>query len=1432
MPIDLERQLIQRAAELPPLSAVAGEYDGALTVLVEMNCQQGARTVRHDRLKYDRYYELVEEELLHLGQWHGDHGVVTTRDGSADVALRVERTQPLQALGAGERVGAFEVYLLSKEDHLLAALGGATPALPRCTCIFSKLDARRWPSPRLLAARCRALIDNAFAHVALADGGAAITSVTVAFAYRMVFRRWAEHAAADRRIECELVEAAILRRCARGLRQLSMRTRRERVFVGLRRLWQRALVRHLSVWRRAAEARAHVQRTMDCIVLDHLHERFTAFANEAAFLARLRHAHSLVRVRCMTRGMIAWATYLSHERRPAEIRQAVTDHVVRCRLRWWHVRVALTMNACALLGIAATRARERRGRALLVRMRTAARHAYLARRQRHDGVWRVWAASASVSRIQRRRWYDARMWWWQRECTRALRLLAIPARRARLVYMHCLVCAMRRWSAATHAMIEHHDAMLKAGQLYYAQSCVHAISRFESMRVRSRALLVCAIRRRGLRQLRRQARAIMTWRGHLFGAVRVWRHQSRGRAIARWQQHMRTYYLLARLRERIERYQCMRLLRAWLKHLGYINGLRRGFIYWFERSFERWCAAVEAQRARDEKAAWLAAETSRRWALRHTLKLWTTVRQHRLQVFDRARAGMTFHREVLGRRSIKRTWATWTAACADGLQERIYRKTRAVLQQAAREGGVERVEALLQAGTPVNAADEDDGATPLMLVSKSGHLETLHVLLRRGADVHRTMTDGWCALALASQGGHARVVSGLLAAGAAVDVRLDNGWTPLMLAAVRGHDETVRTLLDARASIDARSRAGETALMGACRHGCLEVARTLITCGANVALCTADGETALVLAEEHEHQVMSVLREGRGVVEAREHARSADADVLAAVRAVIGMSTAEEAGHRALSAAVDDGRVDVAEALIRSGVPVDGVDSDGQSTALMLACKRGSSGMVAMLVRMGADMNARMNHGWGPLTLASHAGHTPLVTMLITAGASVNRTLDDGRTPLMLASAHGDEATVRALLDAGADLNERSGDGETALTASCRHGRMDIAQLLISTGADLSAVTRDGRSALELAEGHGLGVLRMLRGEESRAEEERWHPPSDEGGALAAVRAVVATGGADGAAKALRAAAESGAVGVVESLLQVGVPVNAADEDDLSSPLMLACRGGRRPVVQVLLRWGADADATMRDGWSALSLMCAAAGEGGSEMRDERVEIIRMLLKAGASVDMATAKDGWTSLMLASAHGDVGIARALIDAGASVHARAHSGETALTSACRNGRVEMAWALLGEDADIRVTTNDRKTPLQLARSCGPKMEGVVREIEKQLGQTERLRASLGGRGSLVGGAVSWGAASPGTPAISAARASGLAGAMNLSTSRAAWNQLLSEVAPSVPPAQADAPVSAPEASLADAPSGRSDRYRSESASRSAARLLSRRKTRGR
>jgi hypothetical protein len=123
--------------------------------------------------------------------------------------------------------------------------------------------------------------------------------------------------------------------------------------------------------------------------------------------------------------------------------------------------------------------------------------------------------------------------------------------------------------------------------------------------------------------------------------------------------------------------------------------------------------------------------------------------------------------------------------------------------------------------------------------------------------------------------------------------------------------------------------------------------------------------------------------------------------------------------------------------LVRAGADVEARRHDGL-TGLLLACSGGEAEAAEEWVRAGADVHARTPEGATPLMLG--AKWPRVVRVLLDAGADVNAADQDGHTPLVYAiseqcwvSAEGQLEAVRELLAAGADVNRRDLAGTTPL---------------------------------------------------------------------------------------------------------------------------------------------------------------------------------------------------------------------------------------------------------------------------------------------------------------------------------------------------------------------------------------------------------------
>lgn len=179
--------------------------------------------------------------------------------------------------------------------------------------------------------------------------------------------------------------------------------------------------------------------------------------------------------------------------------------------------------------------------------------------------------------------------------------------------------------------------------------------------------------------------------------------------------------------------------------------------------------------------------------------------------------------------------------------------------------------------------------------------------------------------------------------------------------------------------------------------------------------------------------------------------------------------------------------------------------------------------------------------------------------------------------------------------------------------------------------------------------------------------------------------------------------------------------------------LLESARTGDMAGARTALRWGADINATLRDG--ATALHCAAR-EGHTEVcllllanaadvtaRDDAGatplhEAARhqpatgALIVAGANVN-ARSRAGRTPLHMAVLHDAYAAGQFLVRSGAEVDARDALGATPLHVAADQGALHMVRLLLGAGADVNVRREPRgaargsgiggETPVDLARA---------------------------------------------------------------------------------------------------------------------------------
>jgi uncharacterized protein len=137
----------------------------------------------------------------------------------------------------------------------------------------------------------------------------------------------------------------------------------------------------------------------------------------------------------------------------------------------------------------------------------------------------------------------------------------------------------------------------------------------------------------------------------------------------------------------------------------------------------------------------------------------------------------------------------------------------------------------------------------------------------------------------------------------------------------------------------------------------------------------------------------------------------------------------EQASSWLIQAAYDCNLDGVAE-LLEAGARTSATDRNGFTAlhwrAFRGLCSPDTPHIAELLVRGGADPNARTNAGDTVLIWAVESGNATLVRTLIKLGADPNQR-SNGVTPLMCAAACGDAGVVGELLEGGADRDATEG---------------------------------------------------------------------------------------------------------------------------------------------------------------------------------------------------------------------------------------------------------------------------------------------------------------------------------------------------------------------------------------------------------------------
>lgn len=264
----------------------------------------------------------------------------------------------------------------------------------------------------------------------------------------------------------------------------------------------------------------------------------------------------------------------------------------------------------------------------------------------------------------------------------------------------------------------------------------------------------------------------------------------------------------------------------------------------------------------------------------------------------------------------------------------------------------------------------------------------------------------------------------------------------------------------------------------------------------------------------------------------------------------------------------------------------------------------------------------------------------------------INETDDNGNSALHAAAQANDVDMTTFLLIKGADTEMKNHEGDTPLHVAVTYGSVEAAQTLATGGADIFARNANNRIPLDMGLEKDPRFYDVFITQKSGRIR-------DTGGETI-VHYFVRTRNAEG----------------VRQCIKRGLPISVKSNEG-KTPLDTAFEDANDidaiEIAADLIMGGAD------------------RVEGDFEYFYDAV--------SDRNIDMKF-EDGQTALHYAAIMGHGGIARYLLENGASATAKDTTGSTALHEAVRYGHADIAQMLLGAGASVNATDNMGKTPIML------------------------------------------------------------------------------------------------------------------------------------
>ncbi|XP_043491144.1 ankyrin repeat domain-containing protein 27-like isoform X1 [Polistes fuscatus] len=390
------------------------------------------------------------------------------------------------------------------------------------------------------------------------------------------------------------------------------------------------------------------------------------------------------------------------------------------------------------------------------------------------------------------------------------------------------------------------------------------------------------------------------------------------------------------------------------------------------------------------------------------------------------------------------------------------------------------------------------------------------------------------------------------------------------------------------------------------------------------------------------------------------------------------------------------------------------------STALHIASFHGKVNIVDYLLSHGADANLTDNDSLTPLHCAFMKGHQNIVLLLLHANANPILVDNYENTALHLASDRGHEGCVKALLyfaehnNLYLNVNSPNIDGDTPLHRASKWGYLDIIETLLEHGADCKIKNKWGQTSFDVAQGERVKILlqRIVTNVAVPSIVKVHHSSTISQLSLKTENKLKSKYSSDmnitEQIKKLFSAISKGDIQLTNYYLGWSNQNEQTTEtSDLCHPLCCCERcAPMHDYSEKKNKIPAAVFSSYNDNGKTVLHVASTVGS---------LEIIQLLLDAGADVNVKTKLEGHTPLHLACSANKIQAVKIILDCGVcNINAKDFNGDTPLHLAIRNVNIRIVELLIRSGANTNIRNLQNVTPRLLLEKQNSK---EVRRILK-------------------------------------------------------------------------------------------------------------------